>query len=137
MANELDDALKLADRLLDEKPFPVDPLKLFVFNEQKGMCWLCDMLMVIDSAGPPNAATWDHILPRSHGGTWHRDNLKLAHKVCNERRGNGPPLKLPPWNQPYAHQTERLARLPASAPIADKNARPFTGAWLRGHGYMK
>lgn len=38
----------------------------------------------------PMYITFDHIIPRSKGGTDHLDNLRLAHKRCNEQRGNDP-----------------------------------------------
>lgn len=34
--------------------------------------------------------TFDHIVPRSHGGTDRPDNLRLAHQQCNRERGNDP-----------------------------------------------
>lgn len=33
--------------------------------------------------------TFDHIVPQSQGGTSHMDNLRLAHRWCNNDRGNG------------------------------------------------
>lgn len=33
-------------------------------------------------------ATRDHIKPRSHGGTLHQDNIVLACRQCNNRKGN-------------------------------------------------
>jgi 5-methylcytosine-specific restriction endonuclease McrA len=36
----------------------------------------------------PNEATFDHVLPRSLGGTNVKDNLVIACLVCNGRRGN-------------------------------------------------
>jgi 5-methylcytosine-specific restriction endonuclease McrA len=32
--------------------------------------------------------TVDHIIPVSCGGTWGLYNLRLAHRKCNEERGN-------------------------------------------------
>lgn len=37
-----------------------------------------------------NYITFDHIVPRSLGGGNTLDNLRLAHQVCNRRRGNDP-----------------------------------------------
>lgn len=34
--------------------------------------------------------TFDHIVPRSKGGTGHYSNLRLAHQQCNNERGNDP-----------------------------------------------
>ena len=33
-------------------------------------------------------ATLDHIIPRYHGGHTTKDNVQLAHKACNEKKGN-------------------------------------------------
>lgn len=47
-------------------------------------CWRCNRPMRFD--GEPNcgkAATIEHLLPLSRGGTWHIDNLRLCHVGCN------------------------------------------------------
>jgi hypothetical protein len=52
------------------------------------VCWLCDA--PIDPALPstlPGAASIDHVVPRSRGGTSDLRNLRLAHRRCNGRRG--------------------------------------------------
>ncbi len=36
------------------------------------------------------SATLDHIIPRLNGGGATLDNLKLAHKLCNQKRGDKP-----------------------------------------------
>jgi hypothetical protein len=38
----------------------------------------------------PRAISFDHIVPRSAGGDSKLANLRLAHRECNERRGNDP-----------------------------------------------
>lgn len=38
----------------------------------------------------PRYITFDHIVPRSRGGLDVERNLRLAHKLCNELRGNDP-----------------------------------------------
>ena len=41
--------------------------------------------------------TFDHILPRSHGGPDEFANFRLAHRSCNFRRGDGTSeMQLPP-----------------------------------------
>ena len=43
--------------------------------------------------------TIDHWIPLARGGTWHLDNLRLAHKPCNARKGDrmpSPDGTLPP-----------------------------------------
>jgi 5-methylcytosine-specific restriction endonuclease McrA len=51
------------------------------------VCWVCRD--PIDSEAPPNdpgQVSIDHVLPRRLGGRHGLSNLKLAHKLCNERR---------------------------------------------------
>jgi len=36
--------------------------------------------------------TFDHIVPRSRGGLDTVDNVRLAHRRCNELRGNDPTM---------------------------------------------
>lgn len=56
---------------------------------QQGKCWLCGLAMqMTGKKSHPLAATWDHILPVSKGGTGKQDNLMLAHRECNIRRGD-------------------------------------------------
>lgn len=59
-------------------------------------CYLC---------GRPGADTVDHVVPRQHGGSNSLDNLRPAHRYCNQARGNRtrhaatrprPPIALPP-----------------------------------------
>ena len=52
-------------------------------------CWLCG-LVVRKNAHGLERHTLDHVLPKSLGGDNKVENLKLAHKGCNEARGNRP-----------------------------------------------
>ena len=45
-------------------------------------CWLCGGRVHRKNA------TMDHIIPVSLGGAHSLDNLKLAHRHCNQARGN-------------------------------------------------
>ena len=68
-------------------------------------------------------ATFDHVQPVSHGGTWDEENLRLAHRDCNERRGNLSAItSLPPPD---------LSK-PAYGALV-----PFSTAWLRARGHIK
>ncbi len=40
----------------------------------------------------PAYITFDHVTPRSDGGNDAWTNLRLAHRRCNEKRGNDPIL---------------------------------------------
>lgn len=53
-----------------------------VFESWKKICWICNRRV------PRHLASRDHIIPRSHGGPNHAANYALAHRHCNERRGN-------------------------------------------------
>lgn len=51
---------------------------------QGGICPICEGGDLTADNG-----TLDRILPGSRGGTYALANLRLAHKKCNSRRGNG------------------------------------------------
>ena len=58
-------------------------------------CHLCGLAMTFARAGrSPDDATIDHIVPKSQGGGDAATNLRLAHKRCNEARGN---LSMEDW----------------------------------------
>lgn len=54
-------------------------------------CALCDGLLAPLDADPnhPLYRSIDHIRPKSKGGTNELSNLRVAHRHCNELRGNG------------------------------------------------
>lgn len=54
-------------------------------------CALCDGLLAPLDADPnhPLYRSIDHIRPKSKGGTNELSNLRVAHRRCNELRGNG------------------------------------------------
>ena len=43
-------------------------------------CWVCGEHVL------PEAATLEHILPLSEGGSSHQDNLAISHAQCNHQR---------------------------------------------------
>jgi hypothetical protein len=52
-------------------------------------CHLCGERIVANTCSPnPRCPTIDHVVPKSKGGSDRLENLKLAHKECNQRRGN-------------------------------------------------
>jgi hypothetical protein len=56
------------------------------------VCWLCDGAIDPSLARSlPGAASIDHVVPRSRGGTSDLRNLRLAHRRCNSRRGSSLP----------------------------------------------
>ena len=55
-------------------------------------CWVCGEHVT------PEAATLEHIRPRSEGGSSHLENMAISHGVCNRQRhavGVGPQAGLP------------------------------------------
>lgn len=53
---------------------------------QQGRCHICGEPMSWDD--PARYPTWDHIIPRSKGGSNRTANLALAHLTCNRRKAN-------------------------------------------------
>lgn len=55
-----------------------------IYNRDEGICQICG-LPVPDTNEPTNqwAATVDHILPLSKGGSHEKSNCQLAHRMCN------------------------------------------------------
>jgi 5-methylcytosine-specific restriction endonuclease McrA len=62
-----------------------DRVRKNLFEKQKGLCHWCKKAMVLDNKGG-GFASFEHLLPRSHGGRFTPDNIVLAHKTCNHHR---------------------------------------------------
>lgn len=60
--------------------------RLLLFRQQKGVCAICGEPMGFQQRHGENAATLDHIVPKSKGGGNALINLRAAHKRCNARR---------------------------------------------------
>jgi len=60
---------------------------------QKRKCYYCGCRMSLgvshDGRQAANAATFEHIVPLSKGGTWASENLVIACHACNNARGHG------------------------------------------------
>jgi hypothetical protein len=83
-------------------PVPIPPVRPRSHKRYKGTRkvaligardgWICHLCgEEVDRALPPlhpQAASCDHLLPRSQGGTDRQSNLKLAHRICNEERAD-------------------------------------------------
>ena len=69
-------------------------LRALLFEQQAGLCHLCGGQMTLErNVGNKVGkyfATFDHVRPRSEGGTAYFTNLKLAHRSCNNARGSKP-----------------------------------------------
>lgn len=46
-------------------------------------CYLCE-----DPYTEDDGPTIEHVTPLARGGTWDMENLKLAHRLCNQRKGD-------------------------------------------------
>jgi len=55
----------------------------WLYRKYRGICWICRKFC------PRDQASRDHIKPESLGGGHEKENIALAHKVCNSKRGNG------------------------------------------------
>lgn len=54
-------------------------------------CALCGQPIDLSIRYPdPMSFTVDHVVPSSHGGTDHYEQLRPAHFRCNRTRSNGP-----------------------------------------------
>jgi 5-methylcytosine-specific restriction endonuclease McrA len=54
--------------------------KVRLFNEQNGICYLCEEMMTLEDVSV------DHVIPKKYGG--HSGPQKAAHKICNSFRGH-------------------------------------------------
>ncbi|MBL8618792.1 MAG: HNH endonuclease [Deltaproteobacteria bacterium] len=66
-----------------------------VWAKTHGRCHLCHLEVDLATYGladifGADAATVDHLVPQSHGGDDHHDNLLPAHLGCNASRGTQP-----------------------------------------------
>lgn len=64
--------------------------RAFVRRRDGDLCHVCGM-SVLDGlpAFDPQQATLDHVVEHAAGGSNDVANLRLAHRVCNERRSEG------------------------------------------------
>lgn len=69
-----------------------EKLRRKLFEEQDGLCWLCNEPMTLERGDYENPnrrfASFDHVIPKHNGGTAYYTNLKLAHRSCNSIRGH-------------------------------------------------
>ncbi len=71
-------------------------LRAQVFAEED-TCGICgEPVDTTLPAGRPDSPEVDHIIPISKGGSpYDRAGCRLAHRLCNQRRGNGEPRQRP------------------------------------------
>lgn len=60
-----------------------------LFKRDAGVCWLCGKPCDINAdTNADEYPSIDHVIPISKGGKDRWDNIRLAHRICNARRGN-------------------------------------------------
>jgi len=65
----------------------VRPIDIYLRDGWK--CQICGVAVDKRAKVPhPKAPTMDHIMPVSKGGAHTRQNLRLAHFLCNSKRGD-------------------------------------------------
>lgn len=65
-------------------------LRRRVYERDGYVCWLCGEKVRLDVSPHANtAASLDHVIPVSKGGKWSMENLRTAHRSCNDARGVG------------------------------------------------
>lgn len=57
-----------------------------IYERDKRLCWIC-LLLGKPAYVKRKDASRDHYMPTSDGGSDDFENLRLAHKSCNSRRG--------------------------------------------------
>lgn len=63
--------------------------KMMIADRDGWRCHLCgEPVSKNKTPWARKGPTIDHIIPRSKGGSDDIDNLRLAHRKCNEARGN-------------------------------------------------
>jgi hypothetical protein len=66
-------------------------LRSYIYRRDRGVCHLCRRRVAMTKAAPhPRSPVLDHLVPLSLGGSTTRDNLRLAHWLCNEVKSNRP-----------------------------------------------
>lgn len=58
------------------------------YRRSNGVCGICGQPVDLTISSGPLQPTIDHIVPQTRGGSSDRVNLQLAHRVCNNRKGN-------------------------------------------------
>lgn len=61
-------------------------VRAVLWEAQDGACFHCGKRMLM-SGERRESVSFEHIIPKVHGGKWNR-NVVLAHRGCNERRGD-------------------------------------------------
>lgn len=64
-------------------------VKLFnIIKYGKLTCELCKEVIPKNKNDKSKRLSYDHIIPKSKGGNGNFENLQIAHRICNARKGN-------------------------------------------------
>jgi hypothetical protein len=103
-----------------------DRVRAALFKQQCGLCYWCQKEMTLDNNGG-KFASFEHLLPRSHGGRFTPGNIVLAHKTCNHHR-ESKRHRLARYAHDPMRQGEWNAALQIAAEIRADPAVPGTGS---------
>jgi 5-methylcytosine-specific restriction endonuclease McrA len=73
-----------------------------IYARDGGYCYLCKLHVARE------LATFDHVIALAEGGTDDEDNVRLAHRGCNSKKGDDP-LVGPKPKRPGVRRARRLA----------------------------
>jgi hypothetical protein len=60
-----------------------------VYERDEWLCWICGQPVDPALRAPdPLSKSLDHVVPISEGGPHVRENVRLAHAICNSRRSD-------------------------------------------------
>ncbi|WP_269581954.1 HNH endonuclease [Roseibium sp. Sym1] len=85
--------------------------KLNIFLRDRFRCQYCDTKF------PSTELTFDHVLPRSRGGTTCWENIVAACEPCNTRKGSG--MDMVPIRRPFKPKPWQLAAAQVSHPTTE------------------
>ncbi len=83
-----------------------------IWNEQDGLCALTGIRLA------QGEASFDHVIPRSKGGSNEPSNLRWVHSVVNVMRGNRTDAELFAWCKRILNHTSDKRRKPTSTDSA-------------------
>jgi 5-methylcytosine-specific restriction endonuclease McrA len=78
------DLLYEDDKLTRKRRMRAKRIKLF--QKQRGLCFYCCSLMILETANTGSCCTIDHRIPRCRGGNGYHTNIVAACGTCNRRK---------------------------------------------------
>ena len=76
-------------RARERNAFVTRVSRVKIYTRDRWRCGICNKAVARNRVAPhPLSPTIDHIIPLSKGGTHEPANVRLAHYICNSRRGD-------------------------------------------------